>query len=76
MSSFILDRARSSLKLVFTADALSMPVHWFYNTRDIPAYFPPNGIVKMEAAKPNHPSSIMNLHSTSAGGRGSQSTSK
>ena len=76
MSNFILDRARSSLKLIFTADALSMPVHWFYNPRDISTYFPPSGIVKMEPAKPNHPSSIMNLHSTAAGGRGSQTNSK
>lgn len=71
-SASVLERARSSLKLVFTADALSMPVHWFYNPSDIPSFFPPNGITKMEACPASHPSSIMNLHSTSAGGRGAQ----
>jgi len=70
LSKSIIDRAGSSLRLVFTADALSMPVHWFYNSGDIPAFFPPNGIVRMEAAKPNHPSSFMILQSTSSGGRG------
>lgn len=46
-----------------------MPVHWFYRTSDIYRYFPPHGISKMEAAPADHPSSIMSLHSTAAGGR-------
>jgi ADP-ribosylglycohydrolase len=64
-------RAKAALQLSFIADALAMPVHWFYNPLDIYAAFP-GGIKKLEAAPLLHPSSIMNLHSTNAGGRGSQ----
>lgn len=66
-----LQRARAALMSFFTGDALSMPVHWFYNPLDIQRAFP-GGVRKMEAAPAFHPSSIMSLHSTSAGGRGSQ----
>lgn len=59
----------ASLRNLFVGDALSMPVHWFYRTSDILRYFPPHGVVKMEAAPEDHPSSIMSLHSTDAGGR-------
>jgi hypothetical protein len=65
-------RARRALSLVFVADALSMPAHWFYNPNDIRTYFGPAGITGMVAAPATHPVSIMNLHSTSGGGRGSQ----
>ncbi len=64
-------RAVAALKSLFVADALAMPVHWFYNPRDIEQAFP-GGIHKFEAAPDVHPSSIMRLHSTSQGGRGSQ----
>lgn len=66
-------RARAALKLIYVADALSMPVHWFYNPGDIIKIFP-GGIKKFEAAPPQHPSSIMPLHSTNAGGRGPQNS--
>lgn len=66
-------RARAALKLMYVADALSMPVHWFYNPWDIIKIFP-GGIKKFEAAPPKHPSSIMPLHSTNAGGRGPQNS--
>jgi len=62
-------RISASLRNLFIGDALSMPVHWFYRTSDIYRYFPPHGIDKMEAAPADHPSSIMSLHSTTAGGR-------
>jgi len=65
-------RARAALANLFIGDALSMPVHWFYNPGDILRAFPPLGITQMEAAPERHPSSIMALHSTSRGGRGSQ----
>jgi len=67
-------KARSGLQLMFIADALSMPVHWYYDPRDISRQFP-GGIQGFEAAPAGHPSSIMNLHSTSGGGRGGQSGS-
>ena len=62
-------RAKAALVNLFIGDALSMPVHWFYNPVDIIKAFPPHGIRKMEAAPATHPSSIMNLHSTTSGGR-------
>ncbi len=62
------DRVRNSLKTQFIADALAMPVHWFYNQMDIEKAFP-GGIQRFEAAPEFHPSSIMSLHSTSSGGR-------
>ncbi len=68
-------RAKAALQLSLIADALAMPVHWFYNPLDIYSAFP-GGIQKFEAAPLFHPSSIMNLHSTSAGGRGAQRESE
>ena len=64
-------RATPALQRSFVADALAMPVHWFYNPSDIHKTFP-GGIKKFEAEPEFHPSSIMNLHSTNAGGRGAQ----
>ncbi|SHJ04350.1 ADP-ribosylglycohydrolase [Malonomonas rubra DSM 5091] len=64
-------RAEAALKNMFIADALAMPVHWFYNPLDIEKAFP-GGIFRFEAAPDFHPSSIMSLHSTVKGGRGSQ----
>ena len=63
-----IQRIRAALQLSFIADALAMPVHWFYNPLHILAAFP-GGISQFEAAPKFHPSSIMNLHSTSGGGR-------
>jgi ADP-ribosylglycohydrolase len=65
-------RATTALQALFVGDALAMPAHWFYNPLDIDRAFP-GGIKKFEAAPGYHPSSIMPLHSTSQGGRGSQS---
>jgi len=64
-------RARSALQNLFIADALAMPVHWFYNVNDIQKAFP-GGVDRFEAAPALHPSSIMPLHSTRHGGRGKQ----
>lgn len=52
-----------------------MPAHWFYRPGDILRTFGPAGIVDMEPAPQRHPSSIMSLHSTSAGGRRGASAS-
>ena len=64
-------RAAAALKNIFVADALAMPVHWYYNPLDIERAFP-GGITRFEAAPEYHPSSIMSLHSTAKGGRGQQ----
>ena len=61
----------AALKNMFVADALAMPVHWFYNPADIEKAFS-GGITGFEAAPAVHPSSIMSLHSTQAGGRRAQ----
>lgn len=61
-------RAKAALASLFVGDALSMPVHWFYNPDDIEGAFP-GGIRQLEAAPEFHPSSIMSLHSTRQGGR-------
>lgn len=68
-STILKARIRAALQNGLIGDALSMPVHWFYNPRDITRIFGARGITKFEAAPPTHPSSIMNLHSTQSGGR-------
>lgn len=55
---------------LFIADALAMPVHWYYNPNDIVTDF--GHISGYAAPKKHHPSSIMNLSSTGGHGRGSQ----
>lgn len=70
-----INRAIASLKSLFVADSLAMPVHWYYNPQDILKAFP-GGITKLEAAPDHHPSSIMSLHSTAGGGRGAQKNSE
>ncbi len=67
-SSLPQQRASAALKSLFVADALAMPVHWFYNRSDILHTFP-GGVQRLEAAPSYHPSSIMSLHSTKVGGR-------
>ena len=64
-------RAESGLKTLYVADALAMPVHWYYRAYDIQSQFP-GGITDFEAAPNYHPSSIMSLHSTNGGGRRSK----
>lgn len=61
-------RAIAALKTSFVADALAMPVHWYYNPMDIFRDFR-GGISGLEDAPARHPSSIMSLHSTRQGGR-------
>ena len=62
-------RVRAALANLYIGDALSMPVHWFYNPGDILRRFGKFGITGLEAAPETHPSSIMSLHSTTSGGR-------
>ena len=68
-------RATAALQSLFVADALGMPVHWYYNPMDIFRQFR-GGIAKLEDAPAYHPSSIMSLHSTSKGGRGSHNSAR
>jgi ADP-ribosylglycohydrolase len=59
-SALIKSRALAALKLIYVADALSMPVHWFYNPQDIFNAFP-GGIQKFEAAPHKHPHDFLSL---------------
>ncbi len=65
----------SALKLMFVADSLSMPIHWFYRVSDIYSFYP-KGITRLEKAPPHHPGSIMSLHSIEGGGRKKNSREK
>ena len=68
-------RAQAGLRALFVADALAMPVHWYYNPMDIERQFS-GGIQTLEAAPDYHPSSIMSLHSTQQGGRSAAARSR
>ena len=61
-------RVTNALKTQFVADALAMPVHWYYNPLDIEKAFP-RRVQKFEAAPEVPPSSRMSLHATRPGGR-------
>ncbi|MEH6911806.1 MAG: ADP-ribosylglycohydrolase family protein [Oceanicoccus sp.] len=67
-------RITSALKTSFIADALAMPVHWYYQPMEIERAFT-GGIQRFEAAPEFHPSSIMSLHSKHKGGRQSADSS-
>ena len=67
-------RVDSALKTSFIADALAMPVHWYYQPLEIERAFT-GGIQRFEAAPELHPSSIMSLHSKRKGGRQSKEAS-
>ncbi|MGO4893718.1 ADP-ribosylglycohydrolase family protein [Flavobacterium sp. W21_SRS_FM6] len=68
LCSSVLLRIESSLKTSFIADALAMPVHWYYQPMEIDRAFN-GGIQGFETPPDFHPSSIMSLHSKSSGGR-------
>ncbi|WP_434951028.1 ADP-ribosylglycohydrolase family protein [Shewanella sp. HL-SH4] len=67
-------RVTWALKTSFIADALSMPVHWYYQPIEIERAFT-GGIQRFEAPPEFHPSSIMSLHSKHKGGRQSNDRS-
>lgn len=68
--SRIKQRAAGCLWSIFIGDALSMPVHWFYNRNHITQMF--GYINSYQACPPQHPTSILNLSSTGTGGRGTK----
>ena len=43
-------RVKAALVNLYIGDALSMPVHWFYNPVDILKAFAPHGITKIQPA--------------------------
>lgn len=68
-STMIRDRIKGSMLGFYIGDALAMPVHWYYDTRQLQRDF--GRITKYEAPKDRFPGSIMNLSNTGGGGRGS-----
>jgi ADP-ribosyl-[dinitrogen reductase] hydrolase len=67
-----MDKIKGSLLGSFIGDALSMPVHWYYNQLDIKKDFG-GWISNYEAPQSQHPTSIMHAASTGGQGRGNQS---
>ena len=67
------DRVRASYLGLLIGDALSMPVHWYYNPSHITRDF--GRITTFQAPKAAHPSSIMTLSNTGGAGRGAQTGS-
>jgi ADP-ribosylglycohydrolase len=61
-------RAQACLRMAFVADSLTMPAHWYYNTRHLDAALP-QGCGTLQPAPEHHPDAIMSLHATNAGGR-------
>jgi ADP-ribosyl-[dinitrogen reductase] hydrolase len=63
-------RMKGCLWASFCGDALSMPVHWYYDPTRIDQQF--GKIVDFQAPSEQHPGSVMQYHSTGRGGRGAQ----
>jgi ADP-ribosyl-[dinitrogen reductase] hydrolase len=70
MSSILRDKVHGCIVGLCAGDALSMPVHWYYNPLDIKNDF--GRIVDYQEPKKQHPSSIMQFASTGGHGRGTQ----
>ncbi len=61
-------RGKAALLGMLVADAVAMPVHWFYDTRVLLSEY--GRITEYVAPKDTFPNSIMNLSSTGGAGRG------
>ena len=73
-ASLLSSRVRGLYAGMMMADALSMPVHWYYSTAQLDNDFPPP-LSEFSAPKSRHPGSIMALSATGGAGRGSQAGS-
>jgi ADP-ribosyl-[dinitrogen reductase] hydrolase len=70
MPPTLASRIQGAIYGIAIADAMSMPVHWFYDPRYIKRDF---GLIQSyQAPKAEHPTSIMDLSSTGGAGRGNQ----
>eukprot|EP00611_Tribonema_gayanum_P005292 TRINITY_DN1452_c1_g1_i1.p1 TRINITY_DN1452_c1_g1~~TRINITY_DN1452_c1_g1_i1.p1 ORF type:complete len:407 (-),score=181.92 TRINITY_DN1452_c1_g1_i1:555-1775(-) len=69
MALTLAERVKACLGGMYIGDALAMPVHWYYDVRQLKRDF--GRITQYEAPKPTFPGSIMNLSNTGGGGRGS-----
>jgi len=66
----IADRCRAAYVGMMCGDALSMPVHWYYDPAAIVRDY--GRIVDFQPPRERHPSSIMQLSNTGGAGRGGQ----
>ncbi|KAG5188718.1 ADP-ribosylation/Crystallin J1 [Tribonema minus] len=69
MALTLAERVKACLGGMYIGDALAMPVHWYYDVRQLKRDF--GRITQYEVPKPTFPGSIMNLSNTGGGGRGS-----
>ena len=58
MEHSIQDRIEGALWGLFVADSLAMPVHWYYNRKNITSDFP-GGVTQFEAPRHPHPEAFM-----------------
>ncbi len=66
-------RIRGALWGMFIADALAMPVHWYYNTRALDADY--GELTGYRAPKERHPDSLLHKSNTGGHGRGGRAGS-
>lgn len=64
-----MERRLGSLFGLFVGDAIAMPVHWYYDLRQLQRDY--GSITSYVEPKPVFKNSIMNLSNTGGGGRGS-----
>eukprot|EP00490_Sorites_sp_Unknown_P003572 CAMPEP_0114658364 /NCGR_PEP_ID=MMETSP0191-20121206/15618_1 /TAXON_ID=126664 /ORGANISM="Sorites sp." /LENGTH=109 /DNA_ID=CAMNT_0001880201 /DNA_START=39 /DNA_END=365 /DNA_ORIENTATION=+ len=64
------DTIRGMIHGIFIGDSLAMPVHWYYNIKQLKRDFGKKGITKYEKSVHPFKGSIMNLSDTGGGGRG------
>lgn len=70
LSPAVCDRVRGALYGLLVADALAMPVHWYYSTAALRRDF--GRITDYQRPKAVHPGSIMSVSNTGGHGRGGQ----
>lgn len=58
MEHSIQDRIEGALWGLFVADSLAMPIHWYYNRKNITSDFP-GGVTQFEAPRHPHPEAFM-----------------
>lgn len=71
----IAKKIQGALWGMYIGDALSMPVHWYYDRSQIFRDFGKDGITTYREPVTHFPGSIMNLSNTGGGGRGSDKDS-
>ena len=58
MEHSIQDRIEGAIWGLFVANSLAMPIHWYYNRKNITSDFP-GGVTQFEAPRHPHPEAFM-----------------